>query len=242
MRDTPLLRFDVLSVAAWSPGLTTLEAWARWAEAPTPLRPDGVPDVPYVPANLRRRLDRRGKMALHTTFGVDPNADAGAYVFATPLGEVQRSAEILEALSQRQPISPATFAASVHNAIGAVYSIARGVHAPVVATSAGPDTAATAFIEALAAIAAEGEPGGSDAVVTYFDELLPPVYANCGLAACGPYAWSARVRRGPGTSQLSVVEPGAHPEPDDTGLRALRFLLGAVPTITTGMWLWSRHG
>ncbi|MBT9556271.1 MAG: beta-ketoacyl synthase chain length factor [Myxococcales bacterium] len=249
MTDFSALHFDVLSIAAWSPGLTNLDDWLSWAHEPVPLRVDGVPDVSRVPAGLRRRLDRRGKMALFTTFEVDPGADASTYVFATPLGEVQRSAEILDANSRHEPVSPSTFASSVHNAIGASYSIARGVRAPVVATSAGDDTAATAIIEALAAQVdvAQERPGADDAagdvVVTYFDDVMPTVYAGRGVPSRGPYSWSIRLRGKGGT--FGLVQGGdrlLQTAEDDPGLTALRFLLGAIPRATTGTWLWCRCG
>jgi hypothetical protein len=237
--------FGVTDFAGWTPDLPETRDWARWAHQPRALGDGGAPEIPLVPALQRRRIDRMGRMAICSTWRVDPNGDADAYVFATPLGEVHRSVQLLSTAARGEALSPSTFASSVHNAIGAAYSIARGIRSPVVAVAAGGETLAAAFLEAAGALS----DGCASVVVTVYDEPIPDVYAGVGCGGPAPFSWSCRLTSasdaGP-TLTLALGESDPLLETHSAGLNdpleVARLLLGARPSVVTaGGWTWSRR-
>ncbi|MGH8379096.1 MAG: beta-ketoacyl synthase chain length factor, partial [Gammaproteobacteria bacterium] len=56
--------FSISRWCAWAPGVVDRADWGGWIAGK---RSDGgeQPDVSFLPALLRRRLDRVGRMALH---------------------------------------------------------------------------------------------------------------------------------------------------------------------------------
>jgi hypothetical protein len=74
-------------------------------------------------------------------------------VFASRHGDVARSMDLLGALASDQPLSPTGFGLSVHNAIAALYSIARGHRGNYLALAAGQATVEAACLEAAGLLA-----------------------------------------------------------------------------------------
>jgi hypothetical protein len=107
-------------------------------------------------------------------------------VFCSRHGEVHRSVELLEQLSRSEPLSPTSFALSVHNAAAALYSLTRGDTSPSAALSAGPDSFPQGMVEAAAQLAC----GAEEVLVVGYDDVLPapfrawtePTDAACALA------------------------------------------------------------
>ncbi|MFS2047223.1 beta-ketoacyl synthase chain length factor, partial [Stenotrophomonas geniculata] len=99
-----------------------------------------------VPAMLGRGFERLGRLAfLGGWWWVDgQGADSDVpLVFASRHGDVARSMDLLGALVGDQPLSPTGFGLSVHNAIAALYSIARGHRGNYLALAAGQATVET---------------------------------------------------------------------------------------------------
>jgi hypothetical protein len=202
--------------AAWAPGLSTPDDWRAWLRAPQPLPADAptAPPLAEVPAMARRRIDPLGRAALQVAYwaqqDVDPAALAGMpLLFASRWGELARSMAMLQELARNEPLSPTAFSHSVHNAIGAQYSIQRGITANVNAVAAGEASAAAGWFEAQALLAA----GAPAVLLTVFDAPLPPLYADTGLdAPLAPlHAWAVRLRiarEGEAAARLS-----RHPAP-----------------------------
>jgi len=235
--------FSVLDWAAWGPGLTRNDAWTSWAAGPCPL-PAGEdrPDLPEVAPMMRRRLDRLGRMALQVAYRSQASAATPCpIIYASRHGSVHSSVEMLAALAAQQPLSPTVFSMSVHNAIGALYSIARGDPQLYTAVAAGRSTVEAAFVEA-GALLAEGVP---EVMVVVYDEPLPALFASFGDEPQAPYAWACRL--GPGPMQLRWHEEAGAATPEDLphGLSVLRFLLGDAPQLdfADGQrgWQWRRH-
>lgn len=217
--------------AAWAPGLDSAAAWQAWLADPQPLRDDEAssPPLPEVPAMARRRIEPLGRAALQVAFQAQadlaPEAVAAMpLVFASRWGELARSVAMLQELARQQPLSPTAFSHSVHNAIGAIYSIQRGVRANLSAVAAGACSAEAGWMEALGLIA-DGAPA---VLLTVFDAPLPEAYADTALDAplCRLRAFALRLRPAPAGIRLdTVAEPSpatADPLPED--LRLLRFL------------------
>lgn len=166
-------------------------------------------------------------------------------VFCSRHGEVRRSIEILEPLARDEPISPAAFSLSVHNAISGLYSIASVDTAPMTALAGGADGAAQGLIEACAQVAA----GSEEVLLVSYDEPLPEIYQAYRDAPETPYAWAWLITAPQGRAySLSWQAPSAmdaEPETEAFGLRMMRcFLSDAEQQTLSGQgkqWHWRRH-
>lgn len=168
-------------------------------------------------------------------------------VFASRYGDAARSLELLTALARGEPVSPAAFSLSVHNAIGGMYSIARGDRAHHLAVAAGQASAAAALVEAVALLV----DGAPEVMVVCYDAPLPGAYAQFHDEPVAVYAWAWRVARPAADSpyiELQAGEPTACEEPAAIlpfGLDVLRFALSSDATLTRQAdgtcWTWRRH-
>lgn len=216
--------------------------WLSWAQMPSLPRGDDKPDLPEMAPMLRRRLERLGRMGLQVAYRVQPANDPCPTVFASRHGNVQHSLDLLQALAREGAVSPTQFSMSVHNAIGALYSIARGDTHSYTAVAGGRSTIEAAFVEA-AGLLAEGAP---QAMVVVYDEPLPALYERFRDEPESPYAWACRLAPGAlslsWSNQTAVPAPGLLPH----GLEVLQFLLGTAPALdfaaADGSWHWRRHG
>lgn len=188
--------------AAWAPGLASQDDWRAWLHDPQPLPADAPPSPPLaeVPAMARRRIDPLGRAALQVAYWAQQDVDSAALqamplVFASRWGELARSVAMLQDLAQGQALSPTAFSHSVHNAIGAQYSIQRGITANVSAVAAAQVSAAAGWVEAQALLAT----GAPAVLLTVFDAPLPALYApaalDAPLAPVHAYALRLRVAR-----------------------------------------------
>ena len=161
---------------------------------------------------MRRRVDRLGRLACQVAYWCQPVENSAPLVFASRYGDAQRSLALLGDLVQQQALSPTGFALSVHNAVAALYSIARGDTRNAVVVAGGRATATAALIEA-AALIADGEP---EVLVVCYEAPLPEHYAHFHDEASCEFAWAWRVagahRAGEGVSvQVQFGEDGARP-------------------------------
>lgn len=160
--------------------------WAGW-------KPDSAnetPDIRFLPALLRRRLDRLGRMTLHAAWKclqsagyVDSATVSLPTIFATRHGDVVRTRQLLSDLAHNEALSPTAFSLSVHNSIAGLYSIARKDTAATTVISAGIDTLPQALLEAAGSFAIgsqtresqAGEPH-NEILLVYADDAIPDDY------------------------------------------------------------------
>lgn len=194
---------------------------------------------------MRRRLEPLGRMALQVGYWAWETA-TGPVIFASRYGEIGRSVELLRQVAQDEPISPTGFSMSVHNAIGALHSIARGVPTAYTAIAAGSETVEAAFTEAMS-LMADGEDSVS---LVYYDEALPDLYAPLVEHAEFSRAWACQLRRtqGAGLSlSATLADPRAQACPSawSADLAALRFLISDDAShervVGRRAWQWRRH-
>ncbi|MBB5205756.1 hypothetical protein HNQ51_003083 [Inhella inkyongensis] len=236
--------------SAWAPGLESQSDWLQWLAAPceSPPQADKGPPLTEVPAMVRRRIEPLGRAALQVAYWAQEGlpteqVQATPLVFASRWGELARSLGLLQDLAQGQPLSPTAFSHSVHNAIGALYSIQRGIRANVSAVAAGAFSAESAWLEASALIA-EGAP---EVLLVVFEAPLPEPYAESSLA--GLRAFALRLCAAPAGGVRLSRDAALADEGQDHGqgacglpadLGALRFLLGDAPELRQGGWRWVR--
>lgn len=244
-----MIEFSVVDWSAWAPGLTTKSDWQAWAQAPTLPSGADTPALSEVPAMQRRRIERLGRMAIQAACWCEQPDDGGQVplVFASRHGDVARSMELLDTLGTDNSMSPTAFGLSVHNAVAALYSIARGHHGNYLALAAGRATVEAACVEAFGLLA----DGAPEVRVIVYESPLPPVYADFADEPDPYYAWCWRLAAAdrPGT-RLSLgwgaatADSAARSLPH--GLDVLRFLLSDDATLALAsdgqQWTWQRHG
>lgn len=88
-----------------------------------------------LPAMLRRRLNESERATCDILQALDPEAQL-PLIFASRHGNTPQTLGMLETLSHSEPISPARFSMSVHNATLGVYSISSAHRRPLQALGA----------------------------------------------------------------------------------------------------------
>ena len=246
------VRFAIEDWAACAPGLLAPADWRAWALAPW--LPEGSLEakLEHMPAMQRRRLNALGRAAAQAAWDCHvPDADTPV-VFASGYGDAQRCLQLLKEYAATGAASPTDFALSVHNAIGAMYSITRRDGASYSSIAAGPASAAAGMLEA-AALLADGAPR---VLLVCYEAPLPGEYAVFEREAPAAWAWAWRVVA-PGADAPHVELTWTAAEADTAaagdegtpalpfGLQALRFALsGAASASATSeglRWTWSRH-
>jgi hypothetical protein len=240
------VRFSIASDAAWAPGVETREAWLAWANHGFRIGAGSEPPVRAMPAMQRRRAGLLGKMALEVAYQCLGDRTGVPTVFCSRHGEVSRSVELLAELANGEPLSPAAFSLSVHNATGGLFSIARGDRAGNIALSARDSTIEHGIIEACGLLA-DGE---AAVLLVAYDCPLPALYAEFQDCDEQPYAWAWLIeppRHDVISLGWSTTAESPTPAVDQTpaGLDILRFLLRGDRTLQrrcgNRLWQWSRH-
>jgi hypothetical protein len=178
------LSVQVIDWAARAPGRQSKAEWHAWAGASAPTeRAAELPlDMPPLdmPMMLRRRAGQMGQQALAAAYAVGAPARPGLrYIFSSRHGDFRRTAGLLRALAMQEPLSPAEFSVSVHNALAGLLSIATKATAGHTAIAAGPDSFACGMIEAAAALV---EAPADPVLLIYVDEPLPAPYDELAVA------------------------------------------------------------
>jgi hypothetical protein len=163
-----------------------VDQWAGYgldAEHPDDLiaRPPGPLDAAddsasaeVLPAALRRRVSALGQKAFKAAYRLKV-PDGARFVFCSRNGEFDRTLRILTALAGDEPVSPADFSLSVHNALAGLLSIAwrnRTGHTTIAARA---KTFEAGLIESAACLM---ERPGEPVLMVYYDERLPEPYSE----------------------------------------------------------------
>jgi len=197
-----IIEFVIRDCAMWAPTLESRSDWLEWARRAVPALPpevDIAPQLDVMPAMTRRRLNQLGRMAAHVAYAAalspakddDRSSLPTPMIFASRYGDASRSLALLADLVQERAISPTSFSLSVHNAIGAMVSIARSDRSPQCAIAAGAASAGAAILEACGLLA----DGAPEVIVVCFDSPLPGEYGPFSNEPAAPYAWAWRVAR-----------------------------------------------
>jgi hypothetical protein len=243
-----MVGFSVQRWAAWAPGLVDPASWEAWLATPHTLPAEGTPALQEMPAMMRRRVDRLGRIALQAAYGAHVDAPDAPVLFASRYGDLKRSVELLTQLARSEPLSPTSFSLSVHNAIGALYSIARGDPSSYGAIAAGEETVEAAFTEACGLLA----DGAPRVMVVVYDEPLPAPWEAFSESAALPHAWACLLARDDGADAVRLGCHAGAPDGAPAGadglpvdLRALRFLVSGAKrwehAVGGRHWRWERH-
>lgn len=198
----------IAGLGLWLPGFTSVAAWSA-----------GVPDAAAVkPAgSALDRVNRRRASLLGRAL-----ADAGAQaasearidlarvqtVIGSSIAEGSTLIGLLEQIwRSREPVSPAAFTMSVHNAASGLISISCGNQGFTTSLAADEDTCAASLIEAIGLVVA----GGGPVVVACGDESAPseliPEAQRWSLLAAS-LVLAPLDHDGPCRAWLRLVRPG----------------------------------
>jgi hypothetical protein len=242
------MTFAINGWAACAPGLSDPAAWRAWARTPAlPERAAAQPTLADMPPMLRRRLGPLGRMAAQVAWQCQGPDLGMPVVLASRYGDAERALKLLTSFACDDEMSPTDFALSVHNAIGAMYSIARADTAAYSSVAAGASSPAAGLLEAAALL----QDGAPEVLLVCYDAPLPGDYAGFEAASSCAYAWSWRVAAAepgqPGFSMTWTATADAAPaEPAlPLGLDMLRFALSDDMAQLTRrfegtQWTWSR--
>lgn len=179
------IQLSIKRWSAWMPGISTLQDWEEWRQGGKSPVTGADPDVKEIPPMLRRRLSPLGKMAVAVAWPLLRAKPAMPSLFCSRHGELERTASMLQELAAGQALSPTHFSLSVHNAIGGVFSIARGDRSAISALAVSDEGFSDALLEARL-IAAEQET--REALFLIYDAPPPSVYEEFGHGPQWPYA------------------------------------------------------
>lgn len=188
----------------------------------------------------RRRVDKLGRLAFQVAAWCQGETRGQPLVFASRRGDTVKSLEMLEMLARGEALSPTAFALSVHNAVGAQYSIVRGDGANVSAVANGHFTLEAAVTEAVGLLSE-----APAVTVVAYDVAPPELFAGWLDEPEADYAFAWTLTRGDGFS-LETAAPGRQaPSAWPHALSVLRFFLRDEPALLRGDdtvgWRWSRR-
>lgn len=268
--------FGIRAWAASAPALQSPDAWRAWSHAPWVPTGTELPQLAHMAPMLRRRVNALGRAALHPAYACLPQdyADAATdaatdahvpaprtampMVFASRHGDTARAFDMLTELASDQPLSPTAFGLSVHNAVGAMFSIDQADTANLQAIAAGRDTVEAAVVEACGLLA----DGAPEVLLVCYDAPLPEPYVpfadepDClygwcwriGAPRAGEPAWQLEYEAdvGDAAGHAAEARPGEAAALLPHGLDVLRFMLTAAPELRyrgeRAVWRWRRHG
>ncbi len=238
------VQFSVASHAAWAPGLTTSDAWQKWAQSPYRIEGEDTAPVESMPSMLRRRAGFLSRMALEVAYQCANGEKNMPTVFCSRYGDVLRSFELLSAMVDKEPTSPTKFSLSVHNADAGLFSIARQDQANHTALAAGSCTVEHGVIEACGLLAE----GAKSVLLVVYDSKLPEIYRDYQDCEEQPHAWAwMLVPAGRDVLKLSWSRADDESENNNLpgSLAVWQFYLNQQMVLERvaqrRLWRWSRH-
>lgn len=182
-----------------------LQDWRAWtphreADGESRLDTRDKPAGKAIPSMLRRRLNLLGRAVCDMLSDLDPDADS-VVLHASRHGDGERTLEMLYGLNEGEPLSPARFGLSVHNAIAGVYSIASGNRRSQQAIAASGGEWAALIAEARGYLADTH----SSVVVVFSDQPVPLRFAAYAPESCSA-AVALRIGQAPSFDARRLLE------------------------------------
>jgi hypothetical protein len=246
-----MFTFTLAHWNAWAPGLNQAADWRQWAHSPyCPLGPGEArpPPLDFLPPLQRRRLSVMARAALACAWPLAEGQQAMPMVFASQHGETSRNFRLLQELVRGEPLSPTSFALSVHNSTAGMWSILRHETTESVALSSENDSLEHALLEAALLL----DQGAPSVIVIATEEIAPCEYSQWIEHRRFPFALALRICPGE-QFQLGCEAPakvcGRTQDPSETTqlanpLSFLRNLLLDTPRWehvgAQRAWHWSR--
>lgn len=188
------ISIELQSIAVWAPTLDTPKQWRDWAfsglEIPVPITQGMLPPVSFLPPALRRRCSDLAKASLAVAYTCQQHsAQMPKTIFASRHGEAVITLRLIEALAQKELLSPTDFSLSIHNGTSGLFSIAAKNTEASTAIAGTDSTLLAGLLETVMTVNANND----SALLIVSDETVPspftlsassltplPVHA-CGL-------------------------------------------------------------
>ncbi len=177
-----MLSFLVEDWAVWGTNVTGQETQLRDMNGGE--KPLNVPDMRDFPASIRRRLSPCGRLAMRVAWDLKSNEET-QLVFSSRFGDCNQTVALLKDIAWDEPVSPALFSASVHNAHAALMSIACNNKLPHTALSAGVASFGAGLIEAITQALDAPE---RKILLVYYDEPVSDFYERKTSVSCEKFA------------------------------------------------------
>ncbi|MBO6634126.1 beta-ketoacyl synthase chain length factor [Parvibaculum sp.] len=199
------MQTESVSVAQDVPEAFHVGSWAAILCGPGGVeeRLGACADEKDIPAGLRRRLGLLGRMGVACGLGVAPQGDADI-VFCSRHGDISLAHQLLTALVEGEPMSPAGFSMSVHNTVPGVLDLARKARIGHTAIAAGAQTLSAGLAEAWLRLAARPHLG---VLLVYAETPLPELYEQFSDSDLGGTALALRLSAQPGEGICFSLAP-----------------------------------
>lgn len=179
-----MLSFSLQDSQALSPGLVDEAAWQAWAQHGLwPVEPP-FPATPLLPMMMARRLSQGSRLAVQVGLSLLARHPVDYAIFASRHGELTRSMTLLQALADRQRLSPTDFSMSVHNTAAGLCSIQGKAAIPMSSLAAGDSSLMAGLTEAVAALQA----GARKVLLVAFEGPVPEFHRPWLGAEAPPHA------------------------------------------------------
>lgn len=190
------LEFSIKRWSAWVPQAEKAALCYRYANGDCRISKEEKPDLSLVPAMQRRRLGPLARVVFASLYHCTGEERSGPVVFCSTMGEIQRTQSILENIAREQPVSPAAFSLSVHNAIAGQWSLINGNTSPMVALASVGGSPVPAILEGMGMLS---ESSCSSVDIVLYEEKRPEFYSPFLSGPDAPMAIALR---------LSILEEG----------------------------------
>jgi hypothetical protein len=171
-------------------------------------------------------------------------------VWSSRYGDSEKMIALLQSQAQQEPLSPTAFGLSVHNGVGAQYSILRRRHANAVCVASSHCVPEAGVVEAVGLL----QEAGGEVVLVCYDQPLSSEYAAFHDEPMVDYAWALLLeplQPGHEGFALQALSGCADFASDRIatalphGLDVLHFFLqtrrkNLVCSHASGIWLWER--
>ncbi|EIC83206.1 beta-ketoacyl synthase chain length factor [Serratia sp. M24T3] len=232
-----------LSVLDWqaiAPGVSTSEAWLRWAFLPEKSRFCGeIEKSQRIPMMSSRRMSLVSRLAVDTSLALLERHQIDRAVFTSRHGELERTYKILQTLAQEQQVSPTDFSMSVHNTAAGWVTITAKNTLPVTSLAAGKDSFQQGMIEARAMLSVKEV---NKVLLVDFDGIVPKPYDYMSSTSYSPYCIALVLSLGEQFSCQRIAETQVDDLPQS--LSFIRHYLqndsAFCISAGSGQWLWNR--
>ncbi|MCF6767502.1 beta-ketoacyl synthase chain length factor [Thiotrichales bacterium 19S11-10] len=143
-----------------------------------------------IPSQIRRRLSCASKLALSVAITLtERNSEIienlDYIAFGSQHGELDHTVSILDAVSEKEELSPMKFSLAVHNAAVGLYTIIQKCQLPASSIAANTDTFYMTVLDALMALK---ESNLQNALIVVFDQAVPDCYEPLSVLYNNPNA------------------------------------------------------
>lgn len=222
----PQMFFHMTQIAVVTPECADIAKWQEWAHSDSDITPTHqAPDYSVIAPSVRRRLSVMGRCALTAYASLTPEKTEPT-IWASSWGDISRTFKLTQSLAESSEMSPAEFALSVHNAIGAQAAIWLQNHTATTAIAAGELTASSAFIEAYLKLQ-----HCPSVILVRYEDVLPALWNHNNESDASPLTCAWAIRLSTKKSNSSFTLKPCNPFGSSLNhniLSEIRFLLGGI--------------